>query len=81
MHISNRFIICNIKVVIVKNIDHSITSSNISKIGKIGSRLQIALFFLFYGNFHLTSSHVRLFRTHPLHVYLMLPNVPTRPVY
>ena len=81
MHISNRFIICNIKVVIVKNIDHSITSLNIGKIGKIGFHLQIALFFLFYGNFHLTSSHLRLFRTHPLHVYLILPNVPTRPVY
>ena len=49
MHISNRFVmVCNIQIVIrmLKNIDHSITSLNTEAIyGKIGSRLQIALFF------------------------------------
>ena len=36
----------------VKNIDHSITSLNTGLFsGKSGSRLQIALFFLFYRNF------------------------------
>ena len=38
--------------------------------GKIGSRLQIVLFFLFYGNF----------QPQPL-AYLILPNVPTPRAY
>ena len=54
MHISNRFvIICNIQLVIqMLKIDHIIKSLNTGPFnGKIGYRLQIALFFLFYQNF------------------------------
>ena len=60
MHISNGFVIvCNIQIVScylnVKNIDHSITSLNTGLFnGKIGSRLQITLLFLFYRNFQPT---------------------------
>ena len=68
MHISNCFFFCmqhSNSSWSVKNIDHGITSLNIGPFnGKIGSRLQIALFFLFFRNFqlHLPPPHHRLFR-------------------
>ena len=59
----------------VKNIDHSITSLNRGLFnGKIGYRLQIALFFLFYWNFQPPPPN--LCRP-PDPTYLILPNVPT----
>ena len=59
----------------VKNIDHSITSLNRGLFnGKIGYRLHIALFFLFYWNFQPPPSTY----VDPLPpTYLILPNVPT----
>ena len=50
----------------VKNIDYSITIRGLFN-GKIGSRLQVSLFFLFYQNFH------------PPPTNLILPNVPPSP--
>ena len=41
----------------VKNIDYGITIRGLFN-GKIGSRLQVALFFLFYSKFHLLGSPI-----------------------
>ena len=62
MHISNRFVIvCNIQIVIrMLKIYITVLQVWIRGLcnGKIGSRLQIALLILFYGNF---STHPTLF--------------------
>ena len=82
MDISNRFfIVCNIQIVI-RMLYHSFKTLLLlsffylmvksgKSFVKIGSRFQIALFFLFYQNFHPPPIPTRLFD--------FTPNVPTTP--